>query len=595
MGGGGSWLARGAGFLVADPGPADEEAVVTPEQARRETQPIAELARDFVQREVLAQGSKLLEHDYPTLRALLARAGDLGLLGVEVEEAYGGSGLGAVFGAAITEEIARAGDFAVTFGAHAGIGTLPLVYFGTPDQKARYLPDLVSGRKVAAYALTEPMAGSDALSVRSVAAEEDGHFRLSGQKQWITNAGLADLFVVYAKVGGEKFTAFLVEAALPGLSLGPEEDKLGIRGSSTRAVFLDGVRVPRENVLGEVGRGHAVAFGVLNIGRFKLAAGSLGSSKAAMAVAVEYAEQRQQFGKAIAEFGLIQEKLAGMAVRLYALESMVYRTAGLLESRKSAEAHPAAALADVPVECSANKVFGSETLSFVVDEALQIHGGYGFMNDYPVSRMYRDARINRIFEGTNEINRLLIPDALMRRAMRAGLPLLQEMAAARQAVERGSAGEAAGSAGSGGGGAWLPGPEWMAAARRATLYAASLLVERHGAALESQQEQVARLADMVIAFYAAQSAWIRARRAAREVAAAAGPGDDQKVHALLASLVIEESARSLEQAGRDILVDAERVQPLLAALRRPPVPVVELRRLVARAVRQAGGYPLGPR
>ncbi|HEY8498029.1 MAG TPA: acyl-CoA dehydrogenase family protein [Limnochordales bacterium] len=579
---------RSGGFLVADPTPEDEAAVVTPEQARAEVEPIAAVARDFVQREVLAQGSRLLEHDYPTLRALLGRAGELGLLGVEVEEAYGGSALGSVFGAAVTEEVARSGDFAVTFGAHTGIGTLPLALFGTPEQKARYLPDLVAGRKVAAYALTEPMAGSDALASRTRATPVEGGYVLEGQKQWITNAGFADLFVVYARVGGERFTAFLVEAGSPGLSLGPEEDKLGIRGSSTRAVFLDRVHVPAANVLGEVGRGHVVAFGVLNVGRFKLAAGSLGSGKAAMAVAAAYAEGRQQFGRAIAEFGLVQEKLARMAVRLYALESMVYRTAGLLDRRARADGH-AAAVGEMAVECSANKVFGSEALSYIVDEALQIHGGYGFMNDYPVSRMYRDARINRIFEGTNEINRLVIPDSLMRRAMRAGLPLLQAMAEARQAVEAGGA-AAGGEAGwLAAGGALLPDGGWMRRLRQAVLYAASLMVERHGTALESEQEQLGRLADMVIAFFAAQSAWIRARRAAADGAAEAG------LHAALAALAIEEAARQVEQAGRDLVGEAGALERLTGLLRRPVLPVIGLQRQVAAAVRAAGGYPLGPR
>ncbi len=579
------WWERGGGFLVGDPSPDDEAAVVTPEQARAEVEPIAAVARDFVQKEVLARGDRLLEHDYPTLRDLLARAGELGLLGVEVEEAYGGSALGPVFGAAVTEEIARAGDFAVTFGAHSGIGTLPLALFGTPEQKARYLPDLVAGRKVAAYALTEPMAGSDALSVRTRAIPVEGGFILEGQKQWITNAGFADLFVVYARVDGERFTAFLVEAGSPGLSLGPEEDKLGIRGSSTRAVFLDRVRVPAHHVLGEVGRGHVVAFGVLNIGRFKLAAGSLGSGKAAMAVATAYAESRQQFGRPIADFGLVQEKLARMAVRLYALESMVYRTAGLMHRRGLADGH-ASAVGEMAVECSANKVYGSEALSSIVDEALQIHGGYGFMNDYPVARMYRDARINRIFEGTNEINRLLIPDALLRRAMRAGLPLLQSMAEARQAVESrdgATAGQWYGD------GVPLPDAAWMAGMRRALLYAASRMVERHGTALESEQEQLGRLADMVIGYLAAQSAWIRARRAAER------DGRDALLHAALAALVIDEAARQMEQAGRDLAGDAEAVDRMAGLLRRPPIGIIALQRQVAAAVRSAGGYPLGPR
>ncbi|WP_324717900.1 acyl-CoA dehydrogenase family protein [Carboxydochorda subterranea] len=577
---------QGAGFLVSDPAPEEGEGtpIQTPEQARAEVAPIAEVARRFADQEVVPAMRAHPEHDPAVLRGLLRRAGELGLLGVEVEEAYGGSGLGSVFAAAVTEEIARTGDFAVTFGAHSGIGTLPLAIFGTPEQKARYLPSLVSGERVAAYALTEPMAGSDALSGKSRATPVDGGFVLEGQKQWITNAGFADLMVVYAKVNGEQFTAFLVETASPGLSLGPEEDKLGIRGSSTRAVYLDGVRVPAENVLGEIGRGHVIAFGVLNVGRFKLAAGSLGSGKAALEVATAYAEQRRQFGRPIAEFGLVGEKLAEMAARLYTLESMVYRTAGLMEARRAALGDPRRAVAEVAVECSINKVYGSETLDFVVDEALQIHGGYGFMNEYPVSRMYRDARINRIFEGTNEINRLLIPDAMMRRALKGGVPLFAAMAEARQSVDQGA--EAA-ERGAGVDGVWLPSPAWMRALRQAVLYVASVVVEMHGTALESEQEKLERLADLAIALYAAQGVWMRARLAAAGVSSGrAGP----ELHRVAASLVIEQAARQVEAAAQDLL-SREQLGRLRALLDRPQVSPIALRRALAQAVRAAGGYP----
>lgn len=577
---GGGWFARGGGFLLEDGSP---EQVLTPEVAWASVAPIAGVAREFVEREVIP-AFPTGEHDPSVARRLLQRAGELGLLGVEVEERYGGLGLGPVADCAVTEAIGRGGDFAVTYGAHSGIGTLPLVLFGTEEQKGRYLPQLAAGSRVAAYALTEPMAGSDALSCRTVAQAADGGFRLSGQKQWITNAGFADLFVVYAKVGGEQFTAFLVERGSPGLSLGPEEDKLGIRGSSTRAVYLDQVFVPAANVLGEVGRGHVVAFNTLNVGRFKLACGTVGSSVAAMEVAARYAEERRQFGRPIADFGLVQEKLATMAVRIYALESMVYRVAGLLQALRQVEKDPARAVGELAAECSMVKVYGSEALDFVVDEALQIHGGYGFMNAYPVSRMYRDARINRIFEGTNEINRLLTIDALLRRAFRGQLPLLPALQEARAG---------GGSGGVGG----------LAAARRAVLYALSLALERFETRLEQEQEIVGRLADMAMALFAAQSAFWRARRAR-----AAIPGyetgeatGEAAIHGRLAALVVEESLQELVRAGREAVAACCRdgrpsarqaMAPFTALQAAAGIDTIALRREVAGWVREARGYPV---
>src|SRR5437773_6228081 len=474
----------------------------------------AKTAEDFVRNEVLPRLEEIESKEAGVMPALLKRAGELGLLMVDIPEKYGGLGLRKATSMLVSEHGALCASFSVSWGAHTGIGTLPLVYYGTEAQKQTYLPRLATGEWLAAYALTEPGSGSDALAARTVATPEDGGYRLTGTKQFITNAGFADLFTVFAKVGGEHFTAFLVERTTPGLSTGPEEKKLGIRGSSTRQVILEDARIGADKVLGQVGQGHKIAFNILNIGRFKLGAGSVGAAKDCLAVALEYAKERQQFRRPIASFGMIQRKLADMATRIYVADSMSYRTAGLMDAAAEGieQGTPDAAarlvresIEEYTIEASILKVFGTETLDFVADEALQTLGGYGFTADYPVERHYRDSRINRIFEGTNEINRLIIPATLLRRIGQGGLPFgdfLEQVA--REIADRA---------------AWPPavaGPlerEVRAAevAKRVVAYAARLLIERGLASLKDKQQHLEILSNMIIDVYAMDSVVNRTR------------------------------------------------------------------------------------
>ncbi len=588
----------GGGFLI---GPATPGTVFTPERLSEEHRAVRSAVETFVSQEVIPRREAIEAGDYPTHRDLLARLGRDGYLGIDVPEKYGGAGLDSVTSVLVTEAMAGGGSFAVTYSAHTGIGTLPLVFFGNDEQRRRYLPGLAAGTTVGAYALTEPAAGSDARAIRSRATRQpDGSFLIDGSKQFITNAGFADLFTLYAKVDGEEFTAFLVERATPGLTVGAEEHKLGIHGASTCALTLEGVRVPPENVLGEIGKGHRVAFNVLNMGRFKLAAACLGGMRPAIGTALAYARDRRAFGRQIVEFPLVAAKLAAMAARTYAVESVVYRIAGLIDARLArAEGSGSpeeirAALEEYAVECSIAKVLASEELGWVVDELVQIHGGYGYIEEYPAARAYRDARIHRIWEGTNEINRLLVTGTLVKRALQGRLDLLGPARRAQEALLAPSGtraeGEAAGPLGAE--------AALVDGARQVTLLLAGAAVQRFGTDLEEQQELLAGLADLVTGFLTMDSAVVRARQAASEADSETDLERAER-HVDLARVVVADRIAELELRARSLagsLAEGDEARLLVSGVRRllraDPVDRIALARRVASHVLAAGGYPV---
>jgi alkylation response protein AidB-like acyl-CoA dehydrogenase len=581
---GGQWLVGGGGD------------VFTPEQLSDEHRLIAETAAEFAEKEVLPALERLEQKDWALARALVRRCGDLGLLGVNVPEAYGGVELDKVSSLLVSEHLARSASFGATFGAQANLCILPILLFGTDDQKARYLPRLVSGEWVGAYALSETSSGSDALGARARATRQaDGSFVLSGEKMWITNGGFADVIVVFAKVDGELFSAFIVERAYDGVSSGKEEHKMGLHGSSTTPILLDDVRVPAANLLGEIGKGHKVAFSVLNFGRFKLGAMCLGGCRHAIGDAARYAANRRQFGQPIASFGAIRHKLGEMTARTFALQSIMYRTAGLIDAWLGAQAGDRnrallGALEEFAVEASIAKVFGSEVLEYVLDENVQVHGGNGYVHDYEAERHYRDARVNRIFEGTNEINRLLIPGLLVKRALKGDLPLIAAATSLREEIMGPPALDA------------VPGEESALAAerravdafRKTVLLVAGTAMERYGRKLQDEQEVLLWLADLVIETYAADSAVERASASARQGhPAAAHQEEAARVYVQGAALRIDAAAREALAA----MASGDVLRTELAALRRllkvAPADTVAPRRSLADATVRAGAYIFG--
>ncbi|MEK3745641.1 acyl-CoA dehydrogenase family protein [Brevibacillus sp. FSL K6-0770] len=584
-------LIRGGSFLI-DAGSADD--VFVPEEYSDEQKMIAKTTEDFVVNEVRPHLEELEKHSFDISVRLLKEAGELGLLAGDVPEKYDGLGLDKVSTALVTEKFSLARGFALSYGAHVGIGSLPIVYFGNEDQKQRYLPDLAYGKRIAAYCLTEPGSGSDALGAKTTATlSADGtHYILNGEKQWITNAGFADVFIVYAKIDGEKFTAFIVERDFPGVSFGPEEKKMGIKCSSTRTVILQDVPVPVANLLGEPGRGHVIAFNILNVGRYKLAVGAVGSAKKALELATNYAKERKQFKTPIANFTLIKNKLANMATKAYAAESSVYRTVGLFDTALSRlgekaddGAEVAKAIADYAIECSINKVFATEVLDYCVDEGVQIHGGYGFMSEYEIENMYRDSRINRIFEGTNEINRLLIPDTLVKKAMKGELPLMQvatslqaelmsyypeEIEDAPLAVEK----------------------HLLGMTRKIILMVAGSALMKYQQAISKEQELLAFAADMLIELYAMDSIVKRTEKAV------AANGLEAEQHKLaLTAVYVHEAFDRVEAWAKEALAAMEegdelrlRLSILKKLTRRTPINTVGLKRAIADRVIEAGGY-----
>jgi alkylation response protein AidB-like acyl-CoA dehydrogenase len=583
--------AKGGSFLLESPAALD---VFTPADLTDDQKLIGQTAEEFVLKEVLPL-AKDLENKKPGLMAeLIRKGGELGLMGGGVPEEYGGAGLDKIATTVLTEKLSIYGGFAVTHGAHAGIGTLPIVYFGTEAQKQKYLAKLATAELIGAYCLSEPQAGSDAQNslTRAELNSEGTHYVLNGQKMWITNGGFADLYIVFAKIDGEKFSAFIVERKYPGCKPGNEEHKMGIHGSSTTPVFLENCRVPKENLLHEIGRGHIVAFNVLNAGRFTLGASCVGGAKHVLMTASKYTKERKAFGKQIGDFGLMKEKLAEMAIQIFAVESMVYRSAGNIETMMSAAAgdkvaHSMKVLEEYAIESSIAKVYGSEMLDYVVDEGVQIFGGYGFHEEYPVCRAYRDSRINRIFEGTNEINRMLIVQMLMKRAMGGQLPLIPAAMKLADEILSGPSFEES--------------PEGVLAeetrvvgnAKKMFLQAAGSAVQKFREKLADEQELVAALANVVMEVYAMESCLLRAQKAASAKGEAAN-----KTMIDAARVFISEAMERVEHEAKRAVAavhEGDLLTTQMAVLKRfgkrPALDTIALRRSVAAAVQAQDRYP----
>lgn len=585
--------AKGGSFLLESPAPQD---VFTPADLSDDQKLIGQTAEEFVLKEVLPL-AKDLEAKKPGLMPELAKkAAELGLMSGGTPEEYGGAGLDKVATTILTEKISIYGGFAATHGAHAGIGTLPIVYFGTEAQKKKYLPKLASGEFIGAYCLSEPQAGSDAQNslTRAELNKEGTHYILNGQKMWITNGGFADLFIVFAKVDGEKFTAFIVEKSFPGCKPGNEEHKMGIHGSSTTPVFLENCKVPKENLLHEVGRGHIVAFNVLNAGRFTLGASCVGGSKHVLQAASKYSKERKAFGKSIGEFGLVREKLAEMAVQIFAAESMIYRSAGYMEAAMTAAAgsgdktqNTMKVLEEYAIESSIAKVYGSEMLDFVVDEGVQIFGGYGFHEDYPVCRAYRDSRVNRIFEGTNEINRMLIIQMLMKRAMGGQLPLIPAAMKLADEILAGPSFEEAPE------GVLADEARVLANAKKMFLQAAGGAVQKFREKLADEQELIAALANIVMEIYGMESCLLRAQKAA------ASKGESASAPLIDAARVfVADAAERVDHEAKRALAavhEGDMLTTQMAVLKRfgkrSAVDTIALRRRIADAVQAQDRYP----
>lgn len=587
-------IRKGGSFLLEELSPSE---VFTPEDFGDEHEMIANTTKRFVKNEVLTNAEQIEQKDWDLTRKLMRKAGELGLLGVDIEEEYGGSHLDAIASLLITEHSSLSGSFGLTMGAHTGIGSMPLVFFGNKAQKEKYLPGIASGESIGAYALTEPGAGTDAMSLQATARlTPDGkHYKLDGQKQFVTNGDIADIIFTYAKVDGEKMTAFILEKGFNGISTGPEEHKMGIRGSSTCTIFLDGTLVPVENVLYEVGRGHIVAFNILNLGRFKLGAGCVGVAKLAIEAAVGYSKERIQFNRPICQFGMIKHKIAEMATRTYMAESMVYRSGGLIDSilgtvdraAEDAGQQHAKKIGEYAVECSINKVYCSEMLAYVADETVQIYGGYGFIEDYPAERIYRDNRIFRIFEGTNEINRLLITGMLLRSALKNNIPLFAEADKAKAELPAMEP--------------LRPSPDdgplgyqrrLLARAKKIYLAGCSGAAQKYGMNLEDEQEVLALLADMAQEIFAMESGLLRALKSIDSV------GEQRaKTKIDMVRLYVNGAMAGVGNLATQLLAAMEtgdalesQLAVLVRASQFSPLNAVQLRRGIADEVIDVGRY-----
>src|ERR1700683_2807048 len=585
----------GGSFLLESRRP---DEVFTPEDFTEQQRLIGQTAEEFTVNEILPNVEKMEHKDFSISRDLLKKAGDLGLTGVEIPEAYGGLEMDKVTAAVIADHIAKYAGFATTWGAHSGIGMLPIVYFGTEEQKNKYLPRLASGEIVGAYALSEASSGSDALNCRARAQiSSDGkHYLLNGEKMWITNAGFADLFTVFAKVNGERFSAFLIERNFPGFSVGAEEHKMGIRGSSTCPIILNDCKVPAENLLGEIGKGHVIAFNILNVGRFKLGAMCVGGGRVSLENAIGYAKQRKAFNKVIADFGLVREKIANMATLIYVGESLVYRTVGMMDvalaevdkASPDAAKETRKAIEEYAVECSIIKVWGSEMVGNVVDETVQIFGGYGFVEEYSAERSYRDARINRIFEGTNEINRLIITGFLLKRAMSGQLAL---MPAIKKLMDEVLSGPSVGEE--------IEGPlseerKLGEQRKKLGLFIAGSATQKYMMAIQDQQEVMGAIADMTIEIYAMESAVLRTQKMVEQKGDAAS-----SLAIAMTRVYLTQALEKVEAAAKKVIADVaegDMLRTQLAIVRRlakhEPFNTIALRQQIAKKTIEAGKYQL---
>jgi alkylation response protein AidB-like acyl-CoA dehydrogenase len=580
--------AKGGSFLIEERRPED---IFTPEDFSDEHRQIAKTTIEFTTNEVMPVAAEIEAKNFNVTRGLLRKAGELGLMGVDVPEEYGGLAMDKVSSAIVAESMSQLASFSVAFSAHTGIGTLPIVWYGTPAQKQKYLPKLATGEWIGAYALSESSSASDAMNsrTRAVLSPDGKHYILNGEKMWITNSGFANVFTVFAKIDGEKFSAFIIERGTPGFSVGPEEHKLGIRGSSTCPLILADCMVPVENLLGEIGKGHHIAFNILNIGRFKLGAACVGGARNGLQHAIGYAKERKAFGKSISEFGLIQEKLAEIATGVYAGESLAYRTIGMIDAAladvdsaaEGASREIQKRIEEYAVECSILKVWGSEMLDMAVDHVLQIYAGYGYVEEYPAERAYRDSRINRIFEGTNEINRMIITGWLMKRAMAGQLPLLP---AIKQLMDEVMSGPSASED--------REGPlanehKMLANARKLTLFAAGAASQEYMMGLADQQEIMGALADCISEVYALESCILRAEKSGSRQAIAM-----TQYYAAKAMQIVEISAKKVIAA----IAEGDMLRTQLAILRRlakyEPADTIALGRQIAKHVIQAGKYAL---
>ncbi|MGA9567322.1 MAG: acyl-CoA dehydrogenase family protein [Candidatus Korobacteraceae bacterium] len=578
----------GGSFLLED---HNLENVFTPEDFNEDQQMVVNLAAEFATNEVVPNAEKMEHKDWSVCRDLLKKAAEMGLTNADIPAEYGGSDMDKVSSAIISDFMSKYGSFMVTLGAHSGIGTLPIVFFGTEEQKKKYLPKLATAEIVGAYALSESTSGSDAMNARTraVLSPDGKHYILNGEKMWITNAHFADLFTVFAKIDGEKFTAFLVEKDFPGFSVGAEEKKLGIRGSSTAPLILNDCKVPVENVLGEIGKGHIIAFNILNVGRFKLGASCVGGARSSLVSAISYAKERKAFTKSIADFGLIREKLAQMAVGIYAGESMVYRTVGMMDTALGLiEKNPEAvrkAIEEYAVECSIIKVQCSEMLDYVVDETVQIYGGYGFVEEYPAERAYRDSRVNRIFEGTNEINRMIITGWLLKRAMSGQLALLPAIKKTMDEVMAGPSFEELE-------GTLAAEQKIVSNAKKLSMLVAGAASQKYMQKLADQQEIMGAIADMVIEAFTMDSCLLRARKFIETQG-------EQKAALVTAmtQIYIAGAMTRLEASAKKVIAavaEGDMMRTQMAIVRRlvkfEPVNVIALQEQVAARMLETGKY-----